>query len=42
MIDFKNINENTIKNLEKRGIHIHWIEATLPIKVKVEKILELI
>ena len=30
------------RGMEKRGIHIHWIEATLPMKVKVEKILELI
>lgn len=30
------------RGMEKRGIHIRWIEATLPMKVKVEKILELI
>jgi tRNA dimethylallyltransferase len=30
------------RGMEKRGIHIHWIDASLPVKEKVEKVLELI
>lgn len=30
------------RGMEKRGIHIHWIDATLPIEKKIENILTLI